>query len=190
MKLILASNSPRRRELIQKVTTDVDFLSNSVDEDVDSSLFNSPKEIAMEIARQKALLNKDSIDENAAILGSDTIVVVDDVIYGKPKDEKEAYAMLSSLSNNTHSVITGVSIITPDNKEDTFFTETKVSFNPLTQEMIESYIATGDPFDKAGGYGIQNLPNNFVRCIEGDYNNIVGLPVKDVEKHLKELNII
>lgn len=190
MKIILASKSPRRRDLIKSIVKNIDFTDNEVDETIEEEKFTKASDIAKEIARKKAIGNKAFVDKDAAIIGSDTIVVYDNEIFGKPKDREDAFRMLKTLSGNTHSVITGIDILLPNGKEDNFFVESLVTFSPLTDEMINNYIDTGDPFDKAGGYGIQNLPEGYIESISGDYNNIVGLPTEELESHLKDLELI
>lgn len=190
MKLLLASKSPRRRELIKQITENVEFLDNDVDETLENIDELSPIEVAKSLAHIKAIGSRSKENMGFPIIGSDTIVVLDNTIFGKPKNREEAYEMLKMLSGNTHSVITGVSILLPDNTEDIFFDETKVSFNNLSDKQINDYIDTGDPFDKAGSYGIQNLPENFLLGIDGDYNNVVGLPVENLKNHLESLNLL
>lgn len=188
MNLILASQSPRRRELIQKITDQVEFISTDTDENIDRGDL-SPAEFAKELAQAKAVAAFDQLNqeekEDKTIIGCDTIVTLDDKIYGKPKDAEEALNMLSELSGRAHSVITAVCLIDETGKKKDFFDETLVVFSDLSETDLKAYIDTGDPFDKAGAYGIQNVPEHFIDHIEGDYNNVVGLPVEALAKELE-----
>ena len=127
---------------------------------------------------------------NATIIGADTIVVYDDKLLHKPKDREEAISHLFRLSGKHHAVMTAVAIIEPNGNETTFVEETNVVFHHLSQELIEAYVDSGDPFDKAGGYGIQTAGTLLVKRIEGDYNNVVGLPLAALFTHLVGLDII
>lgn len=194
MKLILASQSPRRRELIKKITENVDFLTTDVDETIDWEP-DSPQEVALYLAKLKALAAYNALTEDqkkdAIVVGSDTIVTLNNRIYGKPENREEAYEMLSELSGNTHSVITGVCLVKDDQGQpvlEQFTDETRVRFRPLTEEEINAYIDSGDPFDKAGAYGIQNLPEGYIPEIEGDYYNVVGLPVERLREKLQNFS--
>lgn len=127
---------------------------------------------------------------NATIIGADTIVVYNQELLHKPKTREEAISHLLRLSNNKHSVMTAVAIIEPNGKETTFVEETTVVFHRLSQELIEAYVDSGDPFDKAGGYGIQTIGTLLVKRIEGDYNNVVGLPLAALFSQLVDLQIV
>lgn len=127
---------------------------------------------------------------NATIIGADTIVVYNQELLHKPKTREEAISHLLRLSNNKHSVMTAVAIIEPNGKETTFVEETTVVFHRLSQELIEAYVDSGDPFDKAGGYGIQTIGTLLVKRIEGDYNNVVGLPLATLFSQLVDLQIV
>ncbi len=128
----------------------------------------------------------DSAKENTVVIGADTSVVLDNVIFGKPSDREEAVRMLSLLSGHTHVVATGVAVFT-GSQENIFTEETEVVFNPLDEQqqaLIEAYVDGGSPFDKAGGYGIQDKGALLVKCINGDYSNVVGLPVARLAREL------
>ena len=193
MNIILASGSPRRKELLAQAGFDFEVEVSNADENVAEE---SPTEMVEELAARKAeavvnLHNKK--EDNCLVIGADTIVVLDGKILGKPADEADAKAMLASLSGRTHQVYTGVTLIRLRKAENgsilqesrTFSEGTDVSFYPLTKEEIRSYIATGEPMDKAGAYGIQGKAAVFVKEIKGDYNNVVGLPIARLYQELK-----
>ncbi|WP_223591157.1 Maf family protein [Neobacillus bataviensis] len=181
--LILASSSPRRKELLETLQLKFAISSSEVDESFDPSL--SPEEVVMELAERKAMVifkeNPDSF-----VIGSDTIVVADNRILGKPADEAEAISMLQSLSGRKHEVFTGVSILSPTSSTR-FYEKTEVWFWELTDEEIRSYVKSGEPLDKAGAYGIQQLGSMLVKKIHGDYFAVVGLPVARTVRELQRL---
>ena len=186
-KIILASQSPRRQELLNNIGVTFEIIKSNFSEDI-SDTNKSPETIAEELAYGKAKDVSDKLD-SGVILGADTIVVFEGEIYGKPKDEEDANRMLNILSGNTHQVITGVSIIDKDNNKTLIGHEvTNVTFNKLTQDEIKEYIKSGDYKGKAGGYGIQNKGSILINKIEGCYFNVVGLPINKVYRMLKELN--
>lgn len=182
MKIILASNSPRRKELLKQHNIDFVVIPSKIDEQIDPKL--NPYENVMNLARQKAL---DVYKENKSmpILAADTIVVYNNEILGKPIDELDAFRMLKTLSGKTHEVITGVAFICVDVVE-TEYEVSKVTFKELTDEEIFEYIKTKEPMDKAGSYAIQGIGSKFIQSYEGEFDNIVGLPMKLVVKLLKE----
>lgn len=181
-KIILASQSPRRRQLLKELNIEFDIISPDYDEKLDTDEFS--EEIIESIAKNKAL----SIAEKAAdlypdslILSADTVVVLENKILGKPKDEDEAFHMLKSLSNKTHKVVTSVSLFDVITKKNiTRSTTSLVTFNELDDEDIKKYIYNAKPLDKAGSYGIQELDSHFVRDVVGSFSNIVGLPTETV----------
>lgn len=183
--LILASQSPRRKELLEKTSIPFQTSVSSIDETIDPSM--SPIEIVQSLAYEKAHAvfrqHKDAV-----VLGADTIVVFQDEILGKPKDEKDAFRMLTKLSGNTHIVYTGVALISEE-QEKVFAVDTKVRFWDLSKEEIQNYINTKEPLDKAGSYGIQDVGATLVKDISGDYFAVVGLPVGRVVRELRELGI-
>ncbi|MBM4762439.1 Maf family protein [Bacillus sp. B15-48] len=181
-RLILASSSPRRKELLENLHLNFEISSSNVDESFDPKL--TPPEIVMELAARKARFIAEK-QPNAYVIGSDTVVELNGKILGKPQDHHDAYSMLAELSGKTHSVFTGVSIFSPT-KETQFYEKTDVTFWELSHEEIEFYIQSGEPFDKAGSYGIQQLGSYFVREIKGDYFAVVGLPVARTVRELKK----
>lgn len=180
-KLILASQSPRRRELIGLLGLPFAVVGPNFEEVLDETL---PIDKQIEkLAYQKASSVFAEHPDNI-IIGSDTMVVCDGVVLGKPKDDEDAKDMLRKLSGNTHAVITGVAIIS-DSHESVFSVGTLVTFNALTEEEINDYVATKEPHDKAGAYGIQGKGALFIRGIEGDYYSVMGLPVSAIYTELK-----
>lgn len=179
-KIILASSSPRRKELLTTAGVEFEIHVKDVDETIPEG--TPPEEAAkMTAAKKAAAVAEDYAD--CIVIGADTIVVANGKILGKPRDEADAKAMLSMLSGIEHEVITGVCIIR-DATPETFAQISKVKFYDLTEEEISAYVATKEPMDKAGAYGIQGLGCRLVERIEGDYFNIVGLPVAEVCRRL------
>ena len=173
MNIVLASASPRRRELLQRAGVTFTVRVSDADEQISSD--TPPHEAVMSLARQKAQAVAKSCPDDL-VIGADTVVVNDGAILGKPADAADAVRMLRMLSGKTHTVYTGVCLLSPG-KTETFFEQTQVTFYPLTQQEIEAYVATGEPMDKAGAYGIQGRGCTLVQGICGDYFNVVGLPV-------------
>ena len=175
MDIILASQSPRRKELLgQMGLKGFRIISPDVDETVEENL--SPAQLVEELSLRKARAVAAEADEDDLIIAADTVVSLDGGILGKPSDEREAFAMLSALSGNRHRVYTGVTVL-KGNRAVTSHEETIVTFRELDGEEIMDYIETGEPMDKAGAYGIQGLGALLVSGIEGDYFNVMGLPV-------------
>ncbi|MBR4556678.1 MAG: septum formation protein Maf [Clostridiales bacterium] len=193
-RIILASASPRRRELLSLVTENFEVITVDVDERAEEIRMEEEGVPALKVseglARLKAKAVFDSLPDdakaNTVVIGADTSVVLDNVIFGKPADREEAVNMLSVLSGHTHVVATGVAIFTGSDV-NIFTEETEVEFNPLDEQqkaLIEAYVDGGSPFDKAGGYGIQDKGALLVKCINGDYSNVVGLPVARLAREL------
>lgn len=179
MKLVLASKSPRRSEILKNAG--IDFTVRVADADETIPDGTKPEDAVVFLAARKAMAVPRTEDET--VLGADTIVVLDDKILGKPKDKEDAYNMIKSLSGRVHSVFTGVCAI-GNGISLTFAEETKVEFYPLSDDEIYEYINTDEPYDKAGAYGIQGLASKFIRGIQGDYFNVVGLPMSSVYKKI------
>ena len=188
MKLILASASPRRRELLGMLGLHIDIFVPDTEEDCDRSVF-SPDELVMGLACRKAraaaeqLMQRGDNLDDAVILAADTVVAFDGTILEKPIDEDDARRMLSMLSSRRHEVFTGIAAIHRGRLAVDVQT-TGVYFRSLSEEMIRSYIASGEPMDKAGAYGIQSRGSLFVDRIDGDYFNVVGLPLVRVDEML------
>lgn len=185
-RLILASSSPRRKELLENLHLTFEISSSNVDESFSPDL--TPEEAVKILASRKARFVADK-EPDAFVIGSDTVVVHGGEILGKPDDQQEALAMLKKLSGKTHSVYTGVSIISPE-QEILFFEKTDVVFWELSQEEMDAYISSGEPFDKAGGYGIQGFGSILVREIKGDYFSVVGLPVSRTVRELRHAGYV
>ena len=222
-KIILASASPRRRELLTQIGLDFEVVVSETEEKITST---EPAKVVEELSAQKAeavweklcsttasqgsVTNAERLDEGSEVfeseqtsgettitdiivLGADTVVACDGKILGKPADTEAAAAMLTMLQGRGHEVYTGVTILYEQNGERktlTFHEKTIVHFYPMTDAQIREYVATGDPMDKAGSYGIQGFCARYIRGIEGDYNNVVGLPVGRVYQELHGLQIV
>lgn len=198
--IILASGSPRRSELLARADVPFTVRVSEVDETLEPDLLRQPEEAAKKLAERKAgavvqeVLGAEYVGA-AAIIGADTMVVSGGRIFGKPADVREAQAMLHELSGRAHQVITAVSvwlISAPDAENVSMgfrtFTETShVTFKELSNQEILDYIATGEPFDKAGGYGIQGAGGALVEHVEGDFDNVVGLPVTRLMREFSEI---
>lgn len=175
MSIILASNSPRRRELLAQIgIRDFQILSPDVDETVEPGL--SPARMVETLSLRKARAAAGRAGAEDLIIAADTVVALDGRVLGKPRDQGEAFAMLSALSGREHRVYTGVTVLR-GGQAATEHEETAVAFRALTPEEIRDYIATGEPMDKAGAYGIQGVGALLVQGIRGDYCNVVGLPL-------------
>lgn len=203
-KIILASASPRRRELLTQIGLDFDVVVSETEEKITST---EPAKVVEELSAQKAeavwgwmhlQTDADSAEKIAAtqdyiVIGADTVVACDGKILGKPGTVENAVAMLRMLQGREHEVYTGVTILSSKNGEQrklTFHERTVVHFSPMSEEEIREYVATGDPMDKAGAYGIQGFCARYIRGIEGDYNNVVGLPVGRVYQELRRLQLL
>ncbi|HEY9855392.1 MAG TPA: Maf family protein [Stenomitos sp.] len=183
--VVLASGSPRRAELLTQVG--IPFIVDPSGADETPEPDWDPVECATRLAARKAMDVANRHPEADVILGADTIVVVDDAIFGKPRDAAHAVEMLQRLSGRAHAVITGWSLVDPKgNRAIAEFTSSRVFFDDLDAETIERYVATGEPMDKAGAYAIQGKAGLFVQAIEGDYANIVGLPIAAVGRALRQ----
>lgn len=175
MSIILASNSPRRRELLAQIgIRDFQILSPDVDETVEPGL--SPARMVEPLSLRKAQAAAGRAGAEDLILAADTVVALDGRVLGKPRDQEDAFAMLSALSGREHRVYTGVTVLR-GGQAATEHEETAVAFRALSPEEIRDYIATGEPMDKAGAYGIQGVGALLVQGIRGDYCNVVGLPL-------------
>ena len=199
--IVLASGSPRRKELLEREGVEFTVRVSEVDEFLEPDLLRQPEEAAKKLAERKAravleeMLNEAYVG-TAVVVGADTMVVVDGAIYGKPEDEADARRILGELSGRAHQVITGVSVWlagAPANEEDisiafrSFAETSHVVFKELDDELIERYIATGEPMDKAGAYGVQGKGGEMlVERVAGDFDNVVGLPVKRLIAEFQE----
>lgn len=186
-RIILASQSPRRKQLLKQIGLQFDVIVSGVDEKLNPRF--KPRKQAEVLSLQKAQSIAEKL-KNGLVIGADTIVCVDNDVIGKPKDESDAKRMLKKLSGRTHSVITGFTLIDTESKKHiTKSVETKLWFRKLNDRDIQSFIKKEKPFDKAGAYAIQELAAIFVVRIEGDYFNIVGLPLYELAKQLRKFGI-
>lgn len=191
MTVILASASPRRTKLLSQAGIRHQVIPSTCEEKVSSKI---PDQVVVELSRQKAMdvyagYRAEHQGENILVIGADTVVAVQNQILGKPKDSEDAFRMLSLLQGSTHQVYTGVTFLEHrDGKETekTFCECSNVHVSPMEVDEIQKYIAGGEPMDKAGAYGIQGEFAVFVEKIEGDYNNIVGLPIARIYQELKK----
>lgn len=192
--MILASASPRRTELLRQAGIRHTVMPSVCEEKIRAS---APQEVVMELAAQKAedvylRYEKAHPEEEFLVIGSDTVVAAKEQILGKPKDEAEAFQMLSMLQGNVHQVYTGVSILAKcagKMERKTFFECSDVQVYEMSEEEIRAYISTGEPMDKAGAYGIQGRFAVYIRGISGDYNTIVGLPIARLYQEMKNMEI-
>lgn len=186
-QIILASASPRRKEILEKTGLKFKVKAGSYEEDM--GLDMSPQKLARFLSLEKAKTIAAKY-KNALIIAADTIVILKGEVLGKPHTDKEARRMLSLLNGATHSVITGFTIIdTGSNKKISRSVETRVTFRKLTEEEINAYVKSGEPLDKAGAYGVQGLGAVIVKCIEGDYFNVMGLPLSALVESLKKFGV-
>jgi len=191
MRIILASASPRRRELLEQIGIPFEVHVSCAEERV---AVTEPAGIVEELSKRKASAVLGTLGDETGVLviGADTVVAIDGGILGKPGDESEAACMLRKLSGREHQVYTGVTLLyRPEGeeclREKTFYEVTRVFFYSMTEEEILAYVATGDPMDKAGAYGIQGICARYIKGIEGDYSNVVGLPVGRLYQELREI---
>lgn len=186
-KIILASNSPRRKEILKKIGLKFKVVKSNFEEYVDPKL--KPHTLVKKLSLEKAKAIYKNY-KNAIVIGADTIVVCKGKILGKPKNEKEAFDMLKLLSGRTHWVLTGLTIIdTAPKKIITKAFKTRVKMRKIKEEEIDSYIRTKEPFDKAGSYAIQGVASKFIEKIVGDRESAIGLPLKPLTKELKKLGV-
>ena len=184
-RFILASASPRRKEILENAGFDFEIIVSDVDENITEDL--SPSETVEELAKRKALAVWEE-NKDAVVFGCDTVVAVDGKILGKPRDDDEAFDMIKMLSGKAHTVSTGVCICASD-KISVFSNTTNVEFYPLSDETIRSYVATGESRDKAGAYGIQGYGSVLIKEIKGDYFSVMGLPVSESSRVLADFGI-
>jgi len=201
-RIILASGSPRRKELLEQVGLEFEICPAKGEEIITSSI---PHEVVLELSKQKALEIASMVaayDEahkevttpcDKLVIGADTIVAYDGKILGKPKDEEDAKSMLRMLSGNTHSVYTGVTVVIMDENDragiHAFYEKTDVTMYEMSEQEIDRYVASGEPMDKAGAYGIQAAGALLVQGLTGDYFNVMGLPIAALARALREMGV-
>ncbi len=187
MDIILASHSPRRRELLERMgLAGFRVVSPDVDEHMEEDL--PPAQLVCRLSQRKARAVREQVGDEGLIIAADTVVALDGAVLGKPADELAAFKMLSTLSGVRHQVYTGLTVLR-GGEEHTEYEVTDVSFRELTQGEIEDYIRTGEPMDKAGAYGIQGYGALFISGIQGDYYNVMGLPVCRLGQLLETLGV-
>lgn len=195
VRFVLASGSPRRRELLEQVGLTFEISSAHGEEMITKIL---PAEIVEELSKQKADEVADRYaqtykNDTCVIIGADTIVAFGNEIMGKPRDDADAVRMLTQLAGNTHQVYTGVTLVIFENgarRTLTFYEKTDVQMYPMTMEQVQAYVATGEPADKAGAYAIQGRCAAYIKGINGEYNNVVGLPVARLMQELLALGLM
>ncbi len=189
-EFVLASASPRRKELLSQIGIKFRICTSQKEEEI---LRNQPEDIVKDLAYTKAKDVFERDNQDAIVIGADTIVVYEEKVLGKPKNESEAYKMIHMLQGKIHQVYTGVCIIWKSEEGtqvSTFFAKTDVELYDMSEDEIRTYIATKEPYDKAGGYGIQGYFARYVKQIKGDYNNVVGLPIGKLYQTLNHLNLL
>lgn len=189
-QIILASGSPRRKELLELIGVEFKIITSNKEEVITST---NPEEVVKELSMMKAEDVAEGVTGPAIILGADTVVAHGGRILGKPKDKEDAFRMIRSFAGEDHYVYTGVCIIKKEAdgsvKKISFAEGTKVTVYPMSDEEIERYVASGEPMDKAGAYAIQGLFAPYIKGIEGDYYNIVGFPIAGIYQRLKNEGI-
>lgn len=189
MKVILASKSPRRVEILEKIVKEFEVVQSNFDENTINFKGDIEKYVK-DLSRNKAIEVSKRLNEPSIVIAADTVVFQDGKVLEKPKNEEDAFSMLSSLSGNTHKVYSGICLI--NTYDDTVVTDcdcTEVRFSELNPRQIRNYINSGEPMDKAGAYGIQGLGSAFVEGIKGCYYNVMGLPLNKLYKALENYDI-
>lgn len=191
-KIILASGSPRRKELLLQIGIVPEIIVSHVEEKITSDV---PAEVVMSLAEQKAVDVAKEMPEGTVILGSDTVVAADGKILGKPKSHEEAYEMIRRLAGRSHQVYTGVCLVKKgtEGEADTvvsFYDETDVNVSPMTEKEIREYADSEEPMDKAGSYAVQGFFARYIDGLKGSYANVMGLPVHLVYQELKKLGVL
>ena len=187
-KIILASKSSRRKQLLSRILDDFKIINSNLDES--KIKIDDPAKYCRNLSYLKAKTVSKNF-KNDIIIGADTIVFLNNTILGKPKDYNEAFNMLQRLSGQTHTVFTGVTILSINNKVNINFSEkTNVTFYDISDNQIDWYIKNNNPYDKAGSYGIQDGSQLFVKAINGNYENVIGLPISKIYRYFIELKVI
>lgn len=201
-RIVLASGSPRRKQILENVGITVEVIPSTFEEKLDKGNFQGPAQYVMETALQKTLQVVQATDKDKhppdLTIGADTVVTMDNKIFEKPRDKEDAFQMLSSFSGRSHTVYTGVVLVTNSrnvwsgdginhHKIHQFYESTEVFMAPVTSEIIKAYIETGEPMDKAGGYGIQALGGTLVEKVHGDFFNVMGFPLSRFAQELLRL---
>lgn len=185
-KIILGSQSPRRNSLIKNLNVDFEVIIPDFDEKLDSDNFSDDIIKSLSFQKAQSILNKKTQTiVNSLVISADTVVILENKILGKPKDEAEAIEMLKFLSGKTHYVATAVTVLDSDTKKSlTEIVKTYVTFQDLADELIKDYVKTFKPLDKAGSYGIQEMGEEFIKSVDGDIENVIGLPTNTLKEML------
>lgn len=188
-RILLASQSPRRHSLIKKLNVDFDTTSPSFEEKLESNIYSDKKIQSLSLQKALSVINDNETKKNSLknclIISADTVVVLNNIILGKPKDEKNAYEMLNDLSGKEHFVVTALTVLDTDTKKIyNDIVKTYVTFCNLSEELINKYIKEKKPLDKAGSYGIQEMGPEFIAKVDGDLENVIGLPTKALKELL------
>lgn len=185
-KIILGSQSPRRNSLIKNLNVDFEVIIPDFDEKLDSDNFSDDIIKSLSFQKAQSILNKKTQTiVNSLVISADTVVILENKILGKPKDEAEAIEMLKFLSGKTHYVATAVTVLDSDTKKSlTEIVKTYVTFQDLADELIKDYVKTFKPLDKAGSYGIQEMGEEFIKSVDGDIENVIGLPTNILKEML------
>lgn len=188
-RILLASQSPRRHSLIKKLNVDFDTTSPSFEEKLESNIYSDEKIQSLSLQKALSVINDNETKKNSLknclIISADTVVVLNNIILGKPKDEKNAYEMLNDLSGKEHFVVTALTVLDTDTKKIyNDIVKTYVTFCNLSEELINKYIKEKKPLDKAGSYGIQEMGPEFIAKVDGDLENVIGLPTKALKELL------
>jgi septum formation protein len=186
-KVILASSSPRRDKLLRQIGLEFEVVAADIDEILDPGI--DPEILVQNLSYDKAFYVAGKLKNNSIIIGADTVVLKDRIL-GKPSDKEEAFKMLKFLQGDWHEVLTGITVLdSTNNKFVKAFEKTRVKMRPLSDSVIEAYVETGEPMDKAGAYGIQGRAAIFVERIEGCYTNVVGLPLLRLASILESFGV-
>lgn len=188
-KIVLASSSPRRKDILEQMGLDFKIISSTFEENIEDLTFKY--ETIENLAYEKAFCVAKNLDEEFLVIGADTVVVLDGKILGKPKDFEHAKEMLKNLSGKTHFVVTSICIINSNSFEQKISSTTShVEFKKLSDKILEDYLLEFRPYDKAGAYGIQELPDGFIENVSGSFENIIGLCPISLEKLLREFDTV
>ena len=188
-KLILASGSPRRKELLERIGLKFQVIPSLYEENLPDDNFSYEKIEKLALNKGREVLSR--VKEDAIIISADTVVVLNNKILGKPHSKEDAYNMILSLSNNTHEVITSIAMIDVKTEKTIVHSKsTKVTFRKINEDEIQKYISTNEPYDKAGAYAAQGLASIFIEKIDGCFNNVVGISTFEVDKMLKEMEVL
>lgn len=195
MKIILASGSPRRKELLSNLVEKFDIITSDFDEDIIKKQEKNPEKLVKKLSLAKAndVLSNLNKNEDFTIIAADTIVCINDTILGKPLDKTDAKKMLEKLSNNMHFVLTGMTVIINKNgviTKETVCSKSTMYFNKLTENEIIEYVNTCEPLDKAGSYAIQGIGNKFIKKYDGNFDSIVGLDTKQLKDILEKYEVL